>query len=93
MSNVLVVQLDTGIQWPLIGSVDLGYDFSAAAPVAPPKLQLNVNALSAILIKSPSSIPCLSMVIVTIPVEGTYAAVVGVSVKVVVLGYVLVGVA
>ena len=87
ISKVSVVVLETGIQCPLIGSVERGYVFSAAAPTAPPNPQLNVNESSAILTHDPSSIPWPATVIVTIPVLGLYAASVAVNVLIKFLGY------
>ena len=76
-SNVFVVTSETGIHLPLIGSVDLGYWWSVAFWSY---LQLNLNALSAILILCPLQSPWLATVMVNLPVKGLYAANVGFSV-------------
>ena len=63
----------TFCHWPEMGSVDLGYVFSAAAPLAPLYPQLNVSESSAILTQSPVLIPWAAVVVIfIIPVVGLY---------------------
>ena len=66
-SKVFVVTLETGTHLSRIGSVILGYSWSVPYPSW---AQLNLNALSAILILCPLQSPWLVTVIVNLPVIG-----------------------